>query len=64
MELYVIGANEFGMPSVRGIVYFQNKNTRLKTRYTGINVQETSTLVFLPQPKKIDLEITGLVFQE
>jgi len=29
-----------------------------------IYVLETSTQVFLPQPKKINLEITSLVFQE
>jgi len=29
-----------------------------------INVPETYERVFLPQPKKLDLEITSLVFQE
>jgi len=30
----------------------------------NINVREHATRVFLPQPKKLHLEVTGLVFQE
>jgi len=37
---------------------------RRKTFFVEIHVRETSTRVFLPQPKKVNLEITGLVFQE
>jgi len=39
-------------------------HTDISVINSDIDVRESLTRVFLPQPKKIDLEITGLVFQE